>query len=218
MEKEGGDLIPNPCPRSSFQPLFFSSSISFLFTFALILSNPHFTLCQRHHILLRSSLAPLSFFYLQQSSALCVHCFPCSHWLCMAAVSLPATVITDWWECVCACVCGYLHVYIHVCISQCAYMSAFLWQCLWVSAHNCVCTNGLACIHILLVFRGHLSVHMHACEGALSTHLSLCHNKKTCCSSFKLIVTSSPFHPHLCIIKTHDKVTCHLCGWQVMGG
>lgn len=36
--------------------------------------------------LLHSSLAPLSFFYLQQSSALCVHSFLCSLWLCTAAV------------------------------------------------------------------------------------------------------------------------------------
>lgn len=35
---------------------------------------------------LHSSLAPLSFFYLQQSSALCVHCFLRSLWLCTAAV------------------------------------------------------------------------------------------------------------------------------------
>lgn len=63
---------------------------------------------------------PPPFFYLQQSSALCVHCFPHTHWLCMASVSLPATVITAderVWVCVCGCLPGC--IFQQVCVYEC---------------------------------------------------------------------------------------------------
>lgn len=103
-----------------------------------------------------SSIPPSLHFhsFIYSNHLLCVHCFPCSHWLCMAAVSLPATAVTDRW--VCVCVCEYLHVCIqYMCafLSMCAYLIAFTWLCVCgcLPAHACFCTIMLACINIPLI-------------------------------------------------------------------
>lgn len=82
-----------------------------------------------------SSVPPSLHFhsFIYSNHLLCVHCFPCSHWLCMAAVSLPATVVTGRW--VFARVFACVHT-VYVCISQhvCIFNCIYVTMCLWVSA------------------------------------------------------------------------------------
>lgn len=73
--------------------------------------------------------------FIYSNHLLCVHCFPCSHWLCMAAaVSLPATAVTDKWRHVWA-VCMYTNCTFN---GKCPSLIAFIW--LYRSAHVCSCT------------------------------------------------------------------------------
>lgn len=92
-------------------PLLSRSSISFLFTFALVLSDPHFPLRQQSCILVHSFLASLSFFSLQQSSALCSLFSPLS--------------LTMYGNCSSACLCAFL-----LCTFRCVYVTLRVCGCL----------------------------------------------------------------------------------------